>query len=145
MLEGVLRGNQVLGSSVSHCLLTWKPSRADSSWALPCCKMFPAFVTNTTGTRSCPSGFSSLWKASCAAGMILWPRTSTPSMSNRNPKVGGLCTEGRQEGPLSRGMEGTSPLTLGQQGFDQGEDTGLPTGQIHLQQRIRPFQVFSSI
>ena len=82
-------------------VLTWKPSWADSSSALLHCEMFPAFVTKTTGTRSCPWGSSSRRKASCAAGMTWWPLTSTPSMSNSNPKVGGLCTERRRERPKS--------------------------------------------
>lgn len=92
------RGGSTGTRSSASCLrplLTWKPSRADSSWALLRCNIFPAFVTKTTGTRSCPWGSTSLRKASLAAGMTWWPRTSTPSMSNRNPKVGGLCTEGR--------------------------------------------------
>lgn len=82
------------------------PSRADSSWALLCCRTFPEFVTKTTGTRSCPWEFTSLRKAPRAAGITLWPRTSTPSTSNRNPKVGGpLCPPptgrlgGRRESP----------------------------------------------
>lgn len=80
--------------------LTLYPSRSDSSWALLCCKMFPAFVTKTTGTRISPWEFVSLPKASRAAGITLWPRTSTPSMSNSKPKVGGLCTEGEKRSAL---------------------------------------------
>lgn len=77
-------------------LLTLHSSRADSSWALSRCKMFPAFVTKTTGTCSCPWEFTSLLNASRAAGITLWPRTSTPSMSNSKPKVGERY-EGRRE------------------------------------------------
>lgn len=78
--------------------LTLHPSSADSSWALLCCKMFPAFVTKTTGTRSCPWEFTSLLNASRAAGITLWPRTSTPSMSNSKPKVGERY-EGKEREP----------------------------------------------
>ena len=64
VLETGFCGGGRSSASRLHCVLTWKPSWADNSSALLHCEMFPAFVTKTTGTRSCPWGSSSRRKAS---------------------------------------------------------------------------------
>lgn len=51
--KGFHGGGRSLASRL-HRVLTWKPNWADNSSALLHCEMFPAFVTKTTGTRSCP-------------------------------------------------------------------------------------------
>lgn len=103
-LEWRLQQESDFGFPCLGLLLTLHPSSADSSWALLCCKMFPAFVTKTTGTRSCPWEFTSFLNASRAAGITLWPRTSTPSMSNSKPKVGERY-EGKEREPAPMNQE----------------------------------------
>lgn len=71
--------------------LTGTPSMWDSWSAFFCRKQLPALVTKTTGTRNCPFASTSFWKALFAAGMGVFPRTKTPSMSNSNPKLGSDC------------------------------------------------------
>lgn len=68
--------------------LTGTPSMWDSWSAFFCRKQLPAFVTKTSGSRNCPWASSSFWKALLAAGMGVFPRTRTPSMSNSSPKLG---------------------------------------------------------
>lgn len=62
------------------------PKSSESSSALDCLKVFPAFVTNTTGRRNFPDSSVNRRKASFAEGRIRFPRLMTPSMSNKNPK-----------------------------------------------------------
>lgn len=62
------------------------PKSSESSSALDCLKVFPAFVTNTTGRRNFPDLSVNRRKASFAEGRIRFPRLMTPSMSNKNPK-----------------------------------------------------------
>lgn len=62
------------------------PKSSESSSALDCLKVFPAFVTKTTGRRNFPDSSVNRRKASFAEGRIRFPRLMTPSMSNKNPK-----------------------------------------------------------
>lgn len=62
------------------------PKSSESSSALDCLKVFPAFVTKTTGRRNFPDSSVNSRKASFAEGRIRFPRLMTPSMSNKNPK-----------------------------------------------------------
>lgn len=75
---------------VGFRLLTGTPSTWDSWSAFFWRRQSPALVTNTTGTKNWPWELTSFWKAVFAAGIGVFPRTSTPSMSKRNPKDG--CT-----------------------------------------------------
>lgn len=63
-------------------------SHSDSCSALSLRSAFPAFVTNTVGTRNFPVESTNRLNASRADGSIRRPRTITPSMSNNNPKSG---------------------------------------------------------
>lgn len=57
-------------------------------------KPFPAFVKNTVGMRNFPSELISLLKDSGTLGIIFFPLTMTPSISNSSPNEGAsLCKE----------------------------------------------------
>lgn len=63
------------------------PNQSDSWTALSCLKAFPALVRKTVGTLNFPFLSTSLWNACGANGSTFLPRTITPSISNRSPKL----------------------------------------------------------
>ena len=71
--------------SVINIVLTLIPSHCDNWWALLLRSELPALVTNRAGTWKLPLSSVKSSNASCAEGNSFFPRTITPSMSNRKP------------------------------------------------------------
>ena len=73
-------------------MTTWSsvtsiPSQFESCSALLRLIRLPALVTNTVGTRNLPASSTSFLNALGAKGSTSLPRTMTPSMSKRKPKL----------------------------------------------------------